>query len=121
MEEARSLVTLTVTDPFGCSASTTQELDPDACCKAFFPTAFSPNGDGRNDHFYPVFSGFHRFHDFVVTNRWGQKVFESTSSDGQWDGTYNGEPQDMGVYYFYLRYDCGGNTLLAKGDVTLVR
>jgi gliding motility-associated-like protein len=121
MEESRSLVTLTVTDPLGCKASTTQELDPDACCKALFPSAFSPNGDGRNDHFYPIFSGFHRFHDFVITNRWGQPVFESTNSDGQWDGTYNGEPQDMGVYYYYLRYDCGGNTLISKGDVTLVR
>jgi hypothetical protein len=48
-------------------------------------------------------------------------VFESTNSNPKWDGMYNGVKQDLGVYYYYLRYDCGGKTLEVKGDVTLIR
>jgi len=49
-------------------------------------------------------------------------VYESTNSkDAKWDGNYNGVPQDMGTYFYYLKYDCGGNTLEQKGDVTLIR
>jgi gliding motility-associated-like protein len=121
MESERSIVTLTVTDPFGCKASTDMELNPETCCSVFMPSAFSPNGDGLNDKYFPKFNGYHRLHIFRITNRWGQTVFENTNSDAQWDGTYNGVPQDMGVYFYYIKYDCGGKTLETKGDCTLVR
>ena len=86
-----------------------------------FPNAFTPNGDGLNDKFRPIFNGYHNFHEFRIVNRWGQTVFESANSDPQWDGSFGGVPQDMGVYYYYISYDCGGNTIEAKGDLTLVR
>ena len=121
VEEAKSLVTLTVTDPFGCKASVTNEVDPNLCCTVSFPSAFTPNGDGKNDFFRPIFAGFHRFHNFRVCNRYGQIVFESADTYPEWDGKFNGEQQDMGVYYYYLKYDCGGQTLTQKGDCTLVR
>ncbi len=100
VELAHSVVTLTVTDPFGCTASYSKELDPDACCTVAMPNAFSPNGDGLNDFYRPVFSGYHSFHIFRINNRWGQTVFESTNSNMQWDGTFNGVPQDIGVYFY---------------------
>jgi gliding motility-associated-like protein len=59
---------------------------------------------------------------FRIMNRWGQIIFESANSSVMgWDGTFNGVPQDVGVYYYYLRYDCGGKSMEAKGDVTLIR
>jgi hypothetical protein len=48
-------------------------------------------------------------------------MFEGGNSNVQWDGTYNGIPQDMGTYFYYLKYDCGGKTREIKGDVTLIR
>ena len=114
-------VTLTVTDPFGCVASDSVYFDPKPCCQVYFPNAFTPNGDTRNDVFRPVFNGYHRFHSFIIVNRWGQTIFESNTTDQSWDGTFNGVPQDIGVYYYYLKYDCGGATMEAKGDVTLIR
>ena len=114
-------VTLTVTDPYGCVASSNTYLDPQACCALSIPSAFTPNGDGRNDVFRPILKGYHNFHTFRIVNRWGQTVFETTSTNGAWDGTFNGVPQDIGVYYYYLKYDCEGKTLEAKGDVTLIR
>jgi gliding motility-associated-like protein len=119
----QSVVTLTVTDPFGCTGTTSTELDPTTCCNVAFPNAFTPNGDGKNDVFrpFPQAKGFHTYHVFRIQNRWGQTVFECTNNKAEWDGTFNGVPQDMGVYFYYLKYDCGGKTLEEKGDVTLIR
>jgi len=123
VETALTVITLTVTDPFGCAATSDMTLSPGTCCTVAFPSAFTPNGDGRNDLFRPIFpdSSYHNFHIFSVANRWGQTIFESTNIRSAWDGTYNGVPQDMGVYYYYIKFDCGGNTVEQKGDVTLIR
>jgi gliding motility-associated-like protein len=126
VEQEKSIVTLLVTDPFGCYASTSQELDPNSCCTVSFPNAFTPNGDGKNDVFRPIRdyktnSGYHRYHTMRVANRWGQTVFESSNNTMSWDGTYNQVPQDMGVYYYYIKFDCGGKTIEQSGDVTLIR
>ncbi len=121
LQQGRTEITLTVTDPFGCTASASQQFSPDACCSVLFPTAFTPNGDGLNDKFRPIFNGYHNFHEFRIVNRWGQTVFESANSNPSWDGSFDGVPQDMGVYYYYISYDCGGNTIEEKGDLTLVR
>jgi gliding motility-associated-like protein len=126
VEQTRSVVSLRVTDPFGCWAAESREIDPDACCTISLPNAFTPNGDGKNDVFRPIRdyktnSGYHRYHTFRVANRWGQVVFESANNKVEWDGNYNGVPQDMGVYFYYLKYDCGGKTMEQSGDVTLVR
>jgi gliding motility-associated-like protein len=124
LRQDRSIITLRVTDPFGCHASQDMEIDPGACCTVLVPNAFTPNGSGpaENNTLRPYANGHHLFHVFRVVNRWGQTVFESANnSDAQWDGRYNGVPQDMGVYYYYLKYDCHGKTFEQKGDVTLIR
>ena len=118
----QSIVTLNVTDPFGCVGTSSRELDPSVCCNIPFPNAFTPNGDGKNDVFRPVPQrAYHTYHTFRIQNRWGQTVFESTDNKASWDGTFNGVPQDMGVYFYYLKYDCDGKTMEQKGDVTLIR
>ena len=121
VEQGKTDITLTVTDAFGCSSSASRQISPDACCTVLFPTAFTPNGDGVNDVYRPILNGYHNFHEFRIVNRWGQTVFESANTYPSWNGSFNGVPQDMGVYYYYIRYDCGANTIEEKGDVTLVR
>jgi len=119
--EANTVVTLTVTDPFGCTATQSMEVEPNSCCTVSMPNAFTPNGDGKNDFFRPLFNGYHHFHVFRIMNRWGQVVFNAENNGMEWDGRWNEVPQDMGTYYYYLQYDCGGKTLEQKGDVTLIR
>ncbi len=121
MDNAASTVILTVTDPYGCYATSSQTLHPGTCCTVIFPNAFTPGKGTKNTLFRPILTGFHRFHEFKIVNRWGTTVFEGGNSNVSWDGTYNGVPQDMGTYFYYLKYDCGGKTIEAKGDLTLIR
>lgn len=87
----------------------------------FFPTAFSPNGDGENDAL-KLESSFLKDVYWMVYNRWGQKMFEAFAPDDAWDGTYQGVPQPAETYGYYLRLVCAnGEELVKKGNVTLLR
>ena len=115
-------VKLTVKTPFGCVAIDSTLVDAQPCCTISFPTAFTPNGDGKNDVFRPITDGNHKIHFFRIANRWGQNVFESLEEGaGAWDGTYNDVKQDMDVYYYFISYDCSGKKVVQKGEVTLIR
>lgn len=93
----------------------------------WLPSAFTPNGDGINDAFGPVFSCYALplSYNFRIYNRFGECVFDTEDIGSKWDGTFRGAMQDIGAYYYMLRYS-GGNhkddqgTLL-KGDLTLIR
>lgn len=62
-----------------------------------------PNDDGLNDTFFPKGVGIEPDDNFLfeVYNRWGEKVFESSSLDYQWDGTINGS-NDLGETAVYV-------------------
>ncbi|WP_233559757.1 PKD domain-containing protein [Taibaiella sp. KBW10] len=87
------------------------------------PGAFTPNGDGRNDIIKPISVGYVRLVYFKVYNRYGQLVFQTYSfNSGGWDGTFNGKPADVGVYYWHAAaVDPLNETLEQKGDFTLLR
>lgn len=86
------------------------------------PTAFTPNGDGKNDIFHISSPRFQKLQEFKVYNRWGQVVFSTTDVAKGWDGSYNGAPQDMGVYSYVIKAVFpDGRVEIYKGDITLVR
>ena len=114
-------VYLTVRDQYDCHAIDSIYINPDNCCMVAVPSAFSPNGDGRNDLLRPITIGHHKLKIFRVVNRYGQTVYESNVESNGWDGKHNGVPQDIGTYFYYLNYDCNGKTIEEKGDVTLIR
>ena len=116
-----SNVMLKVTDEFGCVNEDTFGIKTEPCCTLNFPTAFSPNNDGRNDVFRLITNGFYDISGFRVMNRWGQTVYESVNDQVGWDGTHRGEPQDLGVYYYYIRFKCDGRTHEQRGEFVLVR
>lgn len=113
---------LTVTNPWGCSATDSIMISTKPCCEVYFPNAFSPNGDGRNDIFKVITQGNHKISNFRVMNRWGQTVFETTNEMVGWDGTSGGIAQPMGTYYYYIKYSCSdGQKLEQKGELMLLR
>ncbi|MFZ5552219.1 MAG: PKD domain-containing protein [Bacteroidota bacterium] len=85
------------------------------------PNAFSPNGDGENDMLSVMGAGILSMH-FIVYNRYGQLVFESTSQQLGWDGKHEGKDANTGVFVWYLEYTLvSGATGTLKGNVTLIR
>ena len=105
----------------------------DAAECIWLPSAFSPNGDGKNDVFGPVFSCYTLppYYIFSIYNRFGECVFETDKPVEKWDGRYKGRLADVGTYYYMLRYSAKAKGLkvrardpditLLKGDVTLLR
>lgn len=118
-------IRLTAEDAYGCRGSDSLYLGVKLCCKAILPSAFSPNNDGLNDKFGIISNGRYKIYDFRVVNRYGRVVFSTTNQNDRWDGTYNGTPQGMGTYYYYIRYTCedddADNMVEERGDVTLVK
>ncbi len=114
-------VYLQVLDQYNCTSYDTLSLDPKVCCTVSFPSAFTPNGDGRNDVFKPIRIGHHHIYHFKILNRYGQVVYESNDENQGWDGTFNGVPQDIDTYFWFFFYDCNGKEIEEKGDVTLIR
>ncbi len=115
-------VMLTVTSRYGCVASDSALITTQPCCEVYFPNAFTPNGDGKNDFFRPVTKGHHEIASFRIVNRWGQVVFESKDERHGWDGIYNGREQDAGAYYYYIKYMCREKDWIEeKGEFLLLR
>ncbi len=92
------------------------------CCVFSYPSAFSPNGDGLNDGFKPVMYGNQGEYLFAVYNRWGQQVFITSNPRQYWDGTFNSQKCDVGVYFYKFRATClTGHTEVKSGEVMLIR
>jgi gliding motility-associated-like protein len=88
----------------------------------FVPTAFTPNGDGKNDVFRPIAVGISKFEYFRVFNRWGQLVFETKIPGRGWDGKIGGKEQGSNTYVWVVKgTDFTGKQVFDKGTVTLIR
>lgn len=88
------------------------------------PNAFTPNNNGSNDFFRPLIIGVIAQADFRIYNRWGQLIYQTKNAyNSGWDGTFNGTPQEVGVYVY--TFDCigakTGTPYHFKGNVTLLR
>ncbi len=97
-----------------------------SCCtgNVFVPSAFTPNEDGKNDVLRVVRTSDYALNDFTIYNRWGMVVFQSSGEKQAWDGTFNGQPADMGTYYYVAIITCKNSdkkNITLKGDVTLIR
>ncbi len=91
----------------------------------FFPTAFTPNGDGKNDFFRPAkWGGNIRVRSLVVFDRWGKSVWTANGNHAitGWDGNQNGMPAQAGVYFYIAETETDtGKVIFSKGEVTLLR
>ncbi len=120
--ERSGYITLNVTTEFGCTSTDSALISAQPCCEMYFPNAFTPNGDGKNDVFRPISKGNQIIKTFRVTNRWGQVMFETVNPKIGWDGKFNGVVQDLGTYYYYIKYACAnGKVYEEKGEVLLIK
>ncbi len=86
------------------------------------PNAFTPNNDGRNDQLVPIPVGNSTLKNFRVFNRYGNRVFNTSTPGTGWDGSSNGKLQDPGVFFWLVEYgDSSGTDRVKSGNVTLLR
>ncbi|GAC1439312.1 MAG: hypothetical protein NVSMB63_04540 [Sediminibacterium sp.] len=88
----------------------------------FVPTAFTPNGDGRNDVLKPITAGISQLRYFRIYSRWGQLVFQTTELNKGWDGSLNGVKQPGNTYVYETEgVDYQGRIVFRKGTCVLIR
>ncbi len=119
--------TITVVDENGCSASDEIQLLVNIVRPVFFPNVFSPNNDNINDFFNlfggPAVEGI----DFLkVYDRWGNLMYDGRPQINDplqgWDGFFNDQPVNPGVYAWLadVRF-IDNETLTYAGDITVIR
>jgi gliding motility-associated-like protein len=93
----------------------------------FVPNAFSPNGDGVNDVFYPRGTGIFRVRNLRIFNRWGEVVFERSGFQANdptsgWDGRSRGTRLNPDTYVYVMEIIADNSTSqVFKGDVTMLQ
>lgn len=89
--------------------------------RLYMPNAFCP--DGINNIIKPigVFTDKDDY-SFIIYNRWGQKLFETADYNVGWDGTFNGDKCEFGIYTYYIKITSAQNkSFVKRGIITLVR
>jgi gliding motility-associated-like protein len=98
------------------------QQEPDSPCDFFIPNAFSPNGDGRNDTYFPFTVNIKEIKFFRIFNRWGELVYETKMFGEGWNGIYKNKPQPGDVYVWTAEAICFDGTVIRRsGNVLLLR
>lgn len=116
--------TVTVVNSSGCEVKAKVAVHVAQRTKVYLPNAFSPNGDGINDRFYP-FGGadVQEVKLFQVFDRYGalvfeQKDFQPNEESFGWEG--EGYAPGTYVYLIIIEFINKEETLL-KGEVHLIK
>ncbi|MBX7225686.1 MAG: gliding motility-associated C-terminal domain-containing protein [Chitinophagales bacterium] len=88
----------------------------------FLPSAFTPNGDNRNDVYKVRSNQPLESMTLIIFNRWGEKVFESNDQSFGWDGTFKGKDAVGDSFAYYFEGKCAnGEKIIKQGNITLIR
>lgn len=120
--------TVSVSNALGCTSEDAINLIS-LCTQEvlYVPNTFSPNNDGMNDYFFPRSNKGVVIKSLRIYNRWGQVVFQKSNFPANnyaygWDGKFNNATQKSDVYVYIMEVECSnGNTVIRKGDVSLLR
>lgn len=109
----------------GCTDTAFAYIDITPVILMFFPDAFTPNGDGLNDSFFPkgYFKGI-ELYSLSVWNRWGERIFTSSDPVTGWNGNMDNQQQlcPPGVYVYKAEYvTARAEKVVKNGQVTLIR
>ena len=105
----------------GCSADTCLKVAALIRPLLDIPNAFTPGRFGVNSIIKVQGFGVKNLH-WAIYNRWGQLVFETTSTKIGWNGTFKGKIQPMDVYTYTLDASfTDGKTMRKTGDITLLK
>lgn len=121
--EGDYVISQIVTNIYGCTdtSSVVVTITDEALFPPAVPSGFSPNDDGEND-VLKVLGGPFTSLELKVYNNWGNLVFESTSEEVGWDGTWKGKDQPNGDYiYTVTAVTVDGVEFNDYGSVSIIR
>ncbi len=112
---------LEVKDQFGCIGRDSITIAPKTCIEGvYFPNAFSPNNDGVNDLFMPIINAAVKQYRFIVYDRWGQIVFQTTTLHKGWDGRTKNMLNNTGAFIWQCMYQLEGKEPTSKTGTVLL-
>lgn len=92
-------VTQFVENQYGCTDTISHLVIIQGVFNIYVPNAFTPDGDGINEYFRPMFQGEDPLsYEFMVFDRWGQLIFRTDDVNKAWDGRYKNEPVQQDAY-----------------------
>ncbi|MBI2967726.1 MAG: gliding motility-associated C-terminal domain-containing protein [Bacteroidetes bacterium] len=118
-------VMLVVRNQYGCPDTMIKIIRINSEFMLFMPSAFTPNGDGRNEELFPKYIGVDRNHyKLYIFDRWGDIIFMTEDPDKRWDGIANKgsreAQQDVYVWMIETK-DLNGVNHLFIGHVAMVK
>ena len=122
-DTGRYCVELVVMNEHGCSDTSTNCLVVDPVFTLYIPSAFSPNGDGKNEIFAPKGQYIKSF-DMYIFDRWGMQLFHTGDITKGWNGTVNGGStvaQEDTYEYKILVTDSQNKQHTYVGNVSLIK
>jgi len=123
-ESAQYLVTLTAYNEY-CVDSAKLNIIVQDNPISYIPNAFTPDGEGLNEIFQPIFfTGFDpSTYNLTIFNRWGELIFESNHYAKGWGGTYGEKPCPEGTYIYQIsfKHADNDNVSLVRGHFSLLR
>jgi gliding motility-associated-like protein len=112
---------LTAYNAAGCPDTTCKQVKAIVFPLVDVPNAFTPQKGDVNSIVMVRGFGIAKM-QFIIWNRWGQKVFETGNRFQGWDGKVKGVIQPMDVYAYTLSVEFfDGTKTTKKGDITLIR
>ena len=125
VEDQTYTVTLNVQSAEGCAAQSQVQIQIKGGIIYYVPNTFTPDGDGLNNIFTPVFtSGFDpQSYHLTIFNRWGEVIFESYDPKGGWDGKIDIYDAPEGTYTYAIDFKTVSTDeiLRVTGHVLLMR
>jgi gliding motility-associated-like protein len=119
------IVQLIVENQYGCQDFIDVPIRVNPDYAVFIPNAFTPNGDGINDLFFPQGVGVNPDNFIMyVFDRWGNLIFKTETWPGGWDGTVQGtsRPCQQDTYVYKIgTVDPEGSKKVYIGHVNLIR
>jgi gliding motility-associated-like protein len=116
---------LIVGTTFSCNDTIQKSIYVEPFISYFLPTSFSPNYDGLNDEFAGIgYSESMKDFTILISNRWGEIVFQSKNPAFTWNGKMNNVGRDLqeGVYNCIVRYTTFRNEgKVIQQQVTVLR
>ena len=103
---APGLYSVKIENKSACSRTDVVNVEYTGCeCELYLPNTFTPNNDGINEVFKPVYHCEMTDYELKIYNRMGKLVFSTTDPNIGWNGYYRTSNGIEDIYNYSLQYN----------------